>query len=173
MARATARADRKKLDPISKTPVELAMDLLRREGGRASNQRRLVLQSLIGAGRDHRTAEQITAEVQSLRPDIHETTVYRTLERFEQLGLAFHVHTAHGPARWHLARSKPMYLSCSVCGNVLETDPKVGEKLRDDLRRRLGFQLDFQHVALTGICGPCAMARSDRERHRRDRPTRT
>ena len=97
---------------------------LRATGGRATTARRLILRSLFGSPH-HRTAEDLTAEVQVEAPDVHISTVYRNLEELERLGVVTHVHLGHGPATYHLAPTTHCHLVCEGCGTVLE----VGDQL--------------------------------------------
>jgi Fur family ferric uptake transcriptional regulator len=70
---------------------------LRATGGQVTTARRLLLRSLFGSPR-HRTAEDLTAEIQPEAPDVHISTVYRNLEELERLGVVTHAHLGHGPA---------------------------------------------------------------------------
>lgn len=132
-----------------------AMRLLRSHGGRASTVRRAVLEALIAAAGEHRTAEQLAAEVHARHPDVHQSSVYRTLERFEDLGLVYHVHLGHGPSQWHLAHDRRLYLTCSGCGHVFGADPGVFEDFKAQLSARFDFHVDFGHFAISGLCSSC------------------
>jgi Fur family transcriptional regulator, ferric uptake regulator len=137
--------------------VEEVMELIRQHGGRSTTPRRMVLETLIGAPDDHRTAEQLAAEVHTRNPTINESTVYRTLELLEELGLVNHVHLGHGPSQWHLSSNHPRwYLTCTYCGSVTDTDPAVFDALVNDVVTRTGFTIDSGHFAITGTCARCA-----------------
>jgi Fur family ferric uptake transcriptional regulator len=136
--------------------VEAAMEVLRSHGSRASTPRRAVLHALLAAQGEHRTAEELAAEIQAHYPDVNESTVYRTLDRFEELGIAYHVHLGHGPAQWHLSEDPRLYLACSRCGEVIGLSPEDYEVIDSHLRNRFGFEADFRHFAVTGLCRRCA-----------------
>lgn len=136
--------------------VEAAMRVLRSHGSRASTPRRAVLHALLAAGGEHRTAEELAGEIREHYPDVNESTVYRTLDRFEELGIAYHVHLGHGPAQWHLSEQPRLYLTCARCGEVIEVEPPDYTGFDQHLRSRFGFHADFRHFALTGLCGRCA-----------------
>ena len=57
--------------------VARVMALLRRRGGRATGPRRAVLMSLLAAGDEHRSAEELAREVHAGAPDIHPTNITR------------------------------------------------------------------------------------------------
>jgi Fur family ferric uptake transcriptional regulator len=138
----------------SAVDVDAMMDLVRGRGGRASTARRVILETLQAAG-GHRTAEQLAAEVQAAHPEIHESTVYRNLDRFEELGVTYHTHLGHGPAQWHLVTSPHCHLTCQTCGAVIEAAPAIFATLQTELHDRLGFDADLRHFAVTGTCHHC------------------
>lgn len=135
------------------------MRLLRERGGRASGPRRVILEALITAG-EHRTAEELAADIHDRHPEIHQATVYRSLERFEDLGVAYHTHLGHGPATWHLNQPAPhQHLTCESCSAVVEADAELLDQLQADVLARYGFAIDTHHFALTGTCAACRSAR--------------
>ena len=75
----------------------------------------------------------ITAEeVASRLPEVHVSSVYRSLNVLEDLGVVRHVHLAHGPARYELTdvADQVRHLACERCGR----DVVVPAALFDDLR---------------------------------------
>jgi Fe2+ or Zn2+ uptake regulation protein len=128
---------------------------LRHRGGRASACLRPVLEALVAAD-GHRSAEELADDVHARYPDIHQSTVYRNLDRFEQLGVAYHTHLGHGPAMWHLAAATHQHLICERCGAVVPADPSAFAALRAALQEQAGFVADFRHFAITGRCASCS-----------------
>src|SRR5918999_3307606 len=100
------------------------LDLVRANGGRVTAPRRAILAALLEAD-GHVTAEDLTARVQSRLPDVHVSTVYRTLETLADLGVVVHVHLGHGRAVFHLADDRHQHLVCDHCGRVIEAPPEV------------------------------------------------
>jgi Fur family ferric uptake transcriptional regulator len=136
--------------------VAEAIDLIRQRGGRSTTSRRAVLEALIAAGGNRRTAEQLAHGIQAAYPSINESTVYRNLELLEELGLVSHVHLGHGPSQWQLSsRRHQWYLTCSACGAVIDTDLDAFDALVSDVERRTGFRIDSGHFAITGTCAAC------------------
>src|SRR5688500_7914635 len=72
--------------------VEEVLDLVRSRGGRVTAPRRAVIGALLAGQGEHLTAEDVAARVQDDHPEVHLSTVYRTLEALEELGVASHVH---------------------------------------------------------------------------------
>jgi Fur family transcriptional regulator, ferric uptake regulator len=139
---------------VASERVEQILASLRHHGGRASTPRRVIIEAMLGA-EHHLTVEELAADVQTDHPEIHLTTVYRTVEALEALGIVYHVHLGHGPAQWHLADDAHQHLVCQSCGAVLEAPDEVFEQLRDQLSGRFGFVPDARHFALVGWCAGC------------------
>jgi Fe2+ or Zn2+ uptake regulation protein len=137
--------------------VEQVAGLIRHQGGRASACLRPVLEALMAA-EGHSTAEEIAAAVHARHPDIHQSTVYRNLDRYEQLGVAYHVHLGHGPALWHLTAASHHHLTCEACGAIVAVDPSVFQDMQRALLQHVGFVADFRHFAVTGRCAACTGA---------------
>ena len=126
------------------------VDVLRRRGYRVTTARRAVLHTLADSG-DHRSAEQIAHEIQTRFPHIDPSTVYRTLNLFEELGMVEHAHLGHGPAVYHLGRTH-QHLVCEACGVVIEVPLGDLDDLARVLEDRYGFRLHAGHFALMGRC---------------------
>lgn len=135
----------------------MAADLrreLRAKGYRLTPQRQLVLQAVRDL--DHATPEQISTEVRRTANGVNISTVYRTLELLEQLGLVTHTHLGHGSPAYHPAdMSDHLHLVCRECGHVTETDTSVAVELAAKISERHGFETDVRHFAVFGRCRDC------------------
>ncbi|GAA3051019.1 hypothetical protein GCM10020000_35180 [Streptomyces olivoverticillatus] len=67
---------------------------LRRRGYRLTPQRQLVLEAVDRL--EHATPDDILTEVRKTAGGVNISTVYRTLELLEELGLVSHAHLGHG-----------------------------------------------------------------------------
>jgi Fur family transcriptional regulator, ferric uptake regulator len=132
-------------------------DLLHARGSRVTPQRQLVIEQVL-ATRGHIVPEAIYLEVSRRFPSINRSTVYRTLQLLEQMGLISHAHVEEGSTRYHRAEEPAhMHLVCHSCGAIQEIeDLSVGEPLRQSLHERYGFQSDLTHLAIAGRCRGCA-----------------
>jgi Fur family transcriptional regulator, ferric uptake regulator len=129
--------------------------VLRARGLRLTAQRQLVLEAVYALG--HATPDQVHAAVSRTAAGINITTVYRTLELLEDLGLVTHTHLSHGAPTYHaVGADQHVHLVCRVCGGVDEVSPSVLEGLVGALATERGFLVDVGHVALFGMCGHCA-----------------
>lgn len=127
---------------------------LRHRGARVTTARRALLAALVGSS-GHPTAEDLAAAVQRARPDVHLSTVYRSLDSLERLGMVDHVHLGHGRAVYHLTDRPHQHLVCESCGAVVEAPDSLFQQLRADLDRRYGFAVRMQHFAVLGRCRVC------------------
>lgn len=137
--------------------VEQVVELLRASGARITTSRRILLRCLFN-GSPHRSAEEISAEVQALAPDVHISTIYRNLYELERLGVVVHAHLGHGPAIYHLASETHGHLVCEVCGSMVEAPEDFFDGLAVAAQGSYGFKIDPRHFAVLGQCASCARA---------------
>jgi len=117
-------------------------------------QRQLVLEAVHELG--HATPEQLHSAVREVAAGVNITTIYRTLELLEDLGLVTHTHLSHGSPTYHpMGEDQHAHLVCRECGAVSEIEPETLDPLATALAKKRGFRLDIGHVALFGTCGEC------------------
>ncbi|MBO3747299.1 transcriptional repressor [Streptosporangiaceae bacterium NEAU-GS5] len=127
---------------------------LRARGYRVTPQRQLVLEAVSMLG--HATPEEICAQVQETARGVNISTVYRTLELLEQLGMVTHTHLHHGSPTYHLAsEANHVHLVCRDCESVTEVGPEVVAGLVETLDKELGFAVDVGHLTIFGRCKKC------------------
>jgi Fur family ferric uptake transcriptional regulator len=128
---------------------------LRSRGLRLTAQRQLVLDAVAALG--HATPDQVHAEVARTAAGVNITTVYRTLDLLEDLGLVTHAHLSHGAPTYHAASDqRHVHLVCRACHHVTEVPSDILAPLAQNLKRDESFLVDIEHVALFGLCGACA-----------------
>lgn len=129
-------------------------EVLRKRGLRLTAQRQLVLEAVHDLG--HATPEQVHQAVTEVAAGVNITTVYRTLELLEELGLVTHTHLSHGSPTYHaVGEQQHVHLVCRSCGTVDEVDTATVGQLAETLQRERGFLVDIGHVALFGLCASC------------------
>ena len=128
-------------------------ETLHQRGLRMTPQRQFVLEALLNLG--HATPEQICQHVQRDTPTVNITTIYRTLELLESLGVVRHTHLGHGAPTYSVHEHEHVHLVCHECGRVEEAPRELMDELSGTLRSRYGFVLDASHLALSGTCGEC------------------
>lgn len=131
---------------------------LREQDHRITGARRAVIETL--ARQDgHPSAVELSAEIEHRYPGIHLATVYRTLEVLSELGVVTHVHMSHGATAYHLADTgsseEHLHAQCRLCGRVYDLPANMLDDIRARLASENGFELDPNHVALSGACRAC------------------
>jgi Fur family ferric uptake transcriptional regulator len=105
----------------------------------------------------HATPEEVCAEVQRTASGVNISTIYRTLELLEELGLVRHAHLGHGAPSYHPAgHDSHLHLVCRDCGSVSQAEIGVADALAARLRAENGFEIDIEHFAIYGRCRACA-----------------
>jgi Fur family ferric uptake transcriptional regulator len=122
---------------------------LRSRGLRMTPQRDHVLAAVRELG--HATPEQIGEAV----PGVDITTVYRTLELLEQLGLVRHTHLGHGAPTFRPADDQHVHVVCHTCGRVIDAPDSLADDLAERLRDEQGFLVDRSHFTVFGQCNEC------------------
>jgi Fur family transcriptional regulator, ferric uptake regulator len=132
-------------------------DELRARGYRVTPQRQLVLEAVKTL--EHATPEEICSRVQQTARGVNISTVYRTLELLEQLGLVTHTHLGHGAPSYHLAaEAEHVHLVCRECGRVVQVGPAAVAPLVTALEAEQDFETDVRHLTVFGRCGACRKA---------------
>jgi len=127
---------------------------LRAKGYRVTPQRQLVLEAVKAL--EHATPEEICAKVRLTARGVNISTVYRTLELLEELGMVTHTHLGHGAPTYHLAADADhLHLVCRACGEISEITPDLAAGLVKGLDEKLGFSADVHHLTVFGLCKNC------------------
>ncbi|MBO0803781.1 MAG: transcriptional repressor [Nocardiopsaceae bacterium] len=127
---------------------------LRSRGYRVTPQRQLVLEAI--ASLNHATPEDIAASVQRTATGVNISTIYRTLDLLDKLGLVTHTHLGHGAPIYHLASDADhVHLVCQDCGTVAQVSPETVRSLCAALEESQDFEVNVAHLAVFGRCGEC------------------
>jgi Fur family ferric uptake transcriptional regulator len=143
--------------PATGTPWADLPDRLRARGLRWTPQRR-VLVEVLSRTDGHVTGAELVERCRELDPDTIPSTVYRTLDVLEELGVLSHSHGADGREEFHvLPATEHGHLYCRRCGGQWELgsdDPIVIAAVEAGDTER-GFKIDVSHVTLIGSCAAC------------------
>ena len=105
----------------------------------------------------HATPDEVLTQVRSVADGVNISTVYRTLELLEELGLVRHAHLGSGSPTWHPAdHAAHLHLVCHTCGSVTEADLELADGLRGKSSCRPCVPTDMEHFAIYGTCASCA-----------------
>ncbi len=128
---------------------------LRSRGYRLTPQRQLVLDAVRELG--HGTPDEIAGAVRAKAPSVNLSTVYRTLDVLQDVGLITHTHLGHGAPTYHPAdESDHVHLVCTACDDIIAVPAEAVDQLVGSLRDLNGFEVDVTHMAMHGRCAGCA-----------------
>ena len=133
------------------------MSALVSRGGRRTAARHVILDELVSSG-SHFTADELAARVRARIPSVNLSTVYRTLDTLEELGVVDHVHLGHGRAVYHLADEDHQHLVCERCEGIEELPLAKLRGFARAIERDFGFEIDRRHFAIVGVCRHCREA---------------
>ena len=143
----------------TETSVDAIKAVLRHRGLQATSARIAVLQ-ILTEGHQHRSVEELRADILRRYPAIDPATVYRTLETLELHGLVVRMELGDKRTRWALLTHDHHHLICRNCEAVVELDDALFHRLSDDLARRYGVQVEMHHLVLRGLCAACVLTDS-------------
>lgn len=128
---------------------------LREAGLRVTPQRQLVLEAVESLR--HGTPEEILREVQRTATGVNLSTIYRTLEVLEDVGLVSHAHIGHGAPTYHAIDDQMhIHLVCDRCLQVTSVPAEVADEFVARLCEDFAFVTDISHLSLHGWCERCA-----------------
>ena len=129
---------------------------LSEQGYRLTPQRMLVL-SAIENSDDHISAEEIYAQVVARYPHVNISTIYRTLELLNRLGLVTETDLGGGRVRYHPSgKGHHHHLVCQECSKIIDLDESLLAQLKSALLRDYKFIADLRHLAILGRCVNCS-----------------
>ncbi|MDP9826992.1 Fur family transcriptional regulator [Kineosporia succinea] len=133
---------------------------LRERGLRATPQRRSVLRAVAELG--HATPEEVCDFVETEAgqagsgESVNLSTVYRSLELMEKIGVVSHTHLTHGSPTYQVAdHVNHLHLVCRGCGRIDEADLDLAVPFAEAVRAATGFETDLAHLSLHGTCADC------------------
>jgi Fur family ferric uptake transcriptional regulator len=130
---------------------------LRGSGYRLTPQRELILGAVEKLG--HATPDEVLAEVRAQSAAINVSTVYRTLEVLEELGLVRHAHLSDRAPTYHsVTEHEHFHVVCRNCHRVVSVDPDVITEMTQRLSDDHDFLVDVGHLTVFGRCGDCRQA---------------
>ncbi len=137
-------------------PWDTVGERLRARGLRWTPQRATVIEVLAEAD-GHVSGAELVERCRLRDPSTIPSTVYRTLDVLEDLGLVRHGHGPDGREEFHV---RPLaehgHLHCAECGQSWEIGSERAAAVANVLRAGDGFEIDIGHVTLVGRCRECA-----------------
>ena len=127
---------------------------IRARGFRMTSQRLAILHALRHAG-THLSPRQVYRLAKQDLPGLTEPTVYRTLEFLAENGLARPLQSGNGHLMYEIAGSNHHHIVCRICGDEIEVDHALLERLYQKLESESGYLRIDSHVTFFGVCPKC------------------
>jgi Fur family ferric uptake transcriptional regulator len=134
---------------------------LHERGLRWNPQRRLLVEVLARTD-GHITGAELVELCREQEPDTTPSTVYRTLDVLEDIGLIRHAHGLDGREEFHVRPAREHgHLHCSVCQRAWEITADDVAGLVRDFEASRGFSVDLGHLSVVGVCRDCRDGNED------------
>ncbi|HNQ81205.1 MAG: Fur family transcriptional regulator [Acidobacteriota bacterium] len=128
---------------------------LKASGRRITSKREVIL-DLLRKIPGHPDAETLFLEAKKIDPRIGLSTVYRTLALLKKEG--FIEEHRLGQSHGHFEASRRaahVHFSCLACGQVIECENPLVNRLKTEIKRTLNADLKEFHVYAGGFCRSC------------------
>ena len=128
---------------------------LSEQGYKLTRQRKAVVE-VVRQAHTRLSAADVFTQAQRVCPDLGLTTVYRTLEILEQIGVIRRVHLDDGCEGFALAPAEHgHHLICSRCQETIEFEDCNLNALLKRVSERTGFTIEQHWLELVGRCPEC------------------
>ncbi len=118
-------------------------------------QRRALVEVLVGSD-GHVTGVELVDRCRAIDPETTASTVYRTLDVLEEIGLVRHSHGHDGREEFHvLPSTEHGHLRCEGCGATWEIEAQEARRLTTTLARDRRFRVNLSHLTIVGRCSGC------------------
>ena len=125
---------------------------IRAGGRRVTRQRALIWDVLVRAEGRHLSAREVAASV----PELHQATVYRTLDVLVSQGLARRTEI-DGRALYEVAAEHlHHHVVCTSCGAVRHVHDETVRPALQRVARESGYVLAEEELTFSGLCPDCA-----------------
>ena len=131
-------------------------DRLRKRGLRWTPQRAAVV-GVLATSDGHLTGAELVERCRAMDPATIPSTVYRTLDALEEMGLVQHGHGADGREEYHVRPGgEHGHRYCGRCGRHWNIEPRspaaaaIAAAFAPE-----GFTVDLSHVTVVGHCEDC------------------
>jgi Fur family ferric uptake transcriptional regulator len=149
------------MDTSEKETSALTNDWLTRlveSGYRVTNKIQAIIETIITSSRAL-DAVAIFESVRRQYPRLGLVTVYRTINKLEELGLVEHLHQEQGCSLvLRATQGHEHILVCSRCGKVAYFSGDDLKALSDQIAQKTGYVIQSHWLQLFGLCPECRAA---------------
>ena len=144
--------------PGEGAPWSTVRERLHDRGLRWTPQRRVLIEVLSHSD-GHVTGAELVERCRAVDPTTIPSTVYRTLDVLEELGIVRHAHGIDGREEYHvLPVADHGHLHCTACRQTWEIDAAEAAALVSVLCEQRSFEVNLSHLSIAGLCAACREA---------------
>lgn len=131
-------------------------DILRKLEIKITKPREMIYE-IISESEEGLDAETIKGISEEQGLFVNLSTVYRTLELYEKLGIIEKYDTGHNKYKYFLRKDSHGHsIECEVCGKNIEIDCPM-TKIEEYIKDETGFEVLEHHLELKGVCKECRL----------------
>ena len=131
------------------------IETIRNSDQRMTPQRLLLLSAIRHSG-EHVTINQIHDQVKQAYPFINVSTIYRNVSILKELRLISETYKTNGEILYEwIGGHAHLHMMCTNCNEMIEIDDKYLDSLKQDIKKDFGFNIDIDHLAISGLCDQC------------------
>jgi Fur family transcriptional regulator, ferric uptake regulator len=127
---------------------------LKKKGLKLTPQR-ILITDIIHDAKGHITAHEIIEHVREKMPGVNKSTIYRTLDILEEAGCVYKSEQGNEFIYHHDHDGHHHHLKCSRCGRTIACEENIFTSVQKSMMKKYGFQADFKHLIVTGLCEEC------------------
>jgi Fur family ferric uptake transcriptional regulator len=132
-------------------------DILQKSGCRLTAPRRAVVETLVGS-MHALTPVEVYDTARKDCPGLGLVSVYRTLDKLEELGLVQRVHQTKGcQAFIRTGDGHQHIMVCKQCGKAVLFEGDQLDPLFNVVSKRTGFQIESHWLQVFGLCNDCRL----------------
>jgi Fe2+ or Zn2+ uptake regulation protein len=142
--------------------MERLKAILKEKSLKPTYQRLKILEYLSNHRDKHPTVEMIYEALANKIPTISMTTVYNTLNAFQNKGLVNPITITGTEVRYEFFTSPHHHFLCKKCGKIIDIDIKcpIGDK-----EEIYGHRIDEFQRYIKGVCKYCLKREKDKNKH--------
>jgi Fur family peroxide stress response transcriptional regulator len=142
------------LNKNKQDPMAFFRDKCKQHNLSITPQRTAIYQELMKA-KNHPDSEDIFRKIKTIFPAISLDTVYRTLSKFAEIGLAHLVEGYGESKRYDPDTNSHHHFRCSKCNKIVDFHDESYDKLKIPKAFQKNFRVTNVKIILEGTCDEC------------------
>lgn len=103
---------------------------------------------------NHPTVDEVYQNVKLGHPNISKATVYRNLQKLEEIGELRQIHIPNSPSRFDDFLEPHYHFYCRMCGHVIDAPLDYNAEF-NRMIESIDFSVEDHDIIFKGICKAC------------------